>query len=207
MLQENPYEIFADDYESWFTENHHLFASEVAAIRKIMPEFEKGIEIGVGTGLFAQALGIHEGVEPSQAMRKKAETRGVHVYEAFAEDLPFADGIFDFALMVTVDCFLNNLGQAYRELHRILMKNGSLIVAFLDNASPLGKVYDQKKQNNIFYASAHFHTASQIKDALTQTGFQIRDACQTVFSLENRKQDIRAGTGEGVFAIILAAKK
>lgn len=69
MKQGIPYEIFADEYEAWFSENHHLFMSEVEAIRRLIPEFDKGLEIGVGTGLFAQKLGIKEGVEPSSAMR------------------------------------------------------------------------------------------------------------------------------------------
>lgn len=87
MKQDNPYEIFADEYEAWFSENHHLFMSEVEAIRRLIPEFEKGIEVGVGTGLFAQKLGIKEGVEPSSAMRAKAESRGIVTYNAAVENL------------------------------------------------------------------------------------------------------------------------
>ena len=77
MNDSNPYETYADEYKSWFKENDLLFTSELDAIRQLIPSFEKGLEIGVGTGLFAQALGIKEGIEPSAAMRKKAELRGV----------------------------------------------------------------------------------------------------------------------------------
>jgi SAM-dependent methyltransferase len=206
MQQENPYEIYADQYESWFSENQYLFASEVAAIRTFMPSFKKGIEIGVGTGLFAQALGISEGVEPSKAMRLKAAAKGIQVFDASVENLPFKNAIYDFALMVTVDCFLKDLDQAYRELNRILKKNGSLIVAFLDNDSPLGIIYDQKKKENLFYASATFHTANQMNKILQHSGFHIVESCQTIFSLENKTQDVRKGTGEGVFAVIHAIK-
>lgn len=206
MQHENPYEIYADQYESWFSENQYLFASEVAAIQTLMPSFKKGIEIGVGTGLFAQALGISEGVEPSKAMRLKAVARGIQVFDASVENLPFKNAIYDFALMVTVDCFLKGLDQAYRELNRILKKNGSLIVAFLDNDSPLGKIYDQKKKENRFYASATFHTANQMSKILQNSGFHIVESCQTIFSLENKTQDVRKGTGEGVFVVIHAIK-
>ena len=87
MTQDNPYEILADEYEAWFSENHHLFMSEVEAISRLLPEFRKGIEVGVGTGLFAQKLGIKEGVEPSSAMRAKAESRGIVTYHAAVENL------------------------------------------------------------------------------------------------------------------------
>lgn len=206
MTQDNPYEMFADEYEAWFSENHHLFMSEVEAIRRLLPEFEKGIEVGVGTGLFAQKLGIKEGVEPSSAMRAKAESRGIVTYDAAVEKLPFADHSYDLVLMVTVDCFLQDLGLALREIYRVLKTNGSLIIAFLDHASPLGEVYDKHKESSPFYASASFNSAEQMRGVLQESGFQIIDTCQTVFDLENRKQDVLSGTGEGVFAVVLAGK-
>lgn len=199
-------EIYVNEYESWFQDNRFIFESELDAIRQLMPPFTKGIEIGVGTGLFAHALGISEGVEPAEAMRSKAQARGIRVYDALAENLPFPDATYDFALMVTVDCFLNDVQQSYRELYRILKTKGSLIVAFLDQASPLGAVYEQKKHDSPFYSSAHFHTAEQIQEALILVGFQIIDTCQTVFTLENQKQEIRTGTGDGIFAVILASR-
>lgn len=206
MNQDNPYEMLADEYESWFTENQHLFMSEVKAIRRLLPEFEEGIEIGVGTGLFANALGIKEGVEPSSAMRVKAAARGITVYDAEIENLPFDDSTYDLALMVTVDCFLQDLNLAFNEIHRILKTKGSLVIAFLDIASPLGKVYDSKKDSNPFYASANFHTADQIISILQQSQFSVVEKCQTVFDLENKKQPVLSGTGKGVFVVILASK-
>lgn len=71
MTQDNPYEILADEYEAWFSENHHLFMSEVEAISRLLPEFRKGIEVGVGTGLFAQMLGIKEGSNPAPLCGQK----------------------------------------------------------------------------------------------------------------------------------------
>lgn len=128
------------------------------------------------------------------------------VHDAVAEDLPFDNDTYDLVLMVTVDCFLQDLGLTFREIHRILKINGSLVIAFLDHASPLGKVYDKHKESNPFYASANFHSAEQIKDLLQASGFQIIDTCQTVFDLDNRKQDVKPCTGEGVFAVVLAGK-
>jgi len=206
MNDSNPYETYADEYESWFKENNLLFSSELDAIRQLMPSFEKGLEIGVGTGLFAQALGINEGIEPSAAMRKKAELRGVRVIEALAEALPFACESFDLVLMVTVDCFLKDIQKAYQEAHRILKPGGSLIVAFIDRSSPLGQIYEEKKQYSPFYSHAHFHSAQEMKKILVDSGFKIENSRQTVFTLANQVQEVRTGTGQGVFAVIQASR-
>lgn len=206
MRDDNPYEIYADEYEAWFVENNLLFESELDAIRSLLPDFTKGIEIGVGSGLFAKELGIREGVEPSHALSIKAEAKGIYVYHAYVENLPFQDGSYDFSLMVTVDCFLSDVQKAFKELFRILRKNGSLLIAFLDYASPLGAIYDAKKHGNPFYSSAHFHTSEQIIEMLTKAGFQIGKTRQTIFNLDNKKKEVREGTGEGVFAVVIAAK-
>lgn len=121
MIDSNPYETYADEYEydSWFNENDLTFSSELDAIRQLMPSFKKGLEIDVGTGLFVQTIGIEKRIEPSAEMRIKAELRSVRVIEAFAESLLFADNSYDLVLMVTVDCFLKDTQSAYHEAHCI----------------------------------------------------------------------------------------
>ena len=53
-------------------------------------------------------------------MAELARQRGVEVIEGVAEALPFAEETFDFILMVTVDCFLDDVTQAFREANRVL---------------------------------------------------------------------------------------
>jgi SAM-dependent methyltransferase len=43
--------------------------------------------------------------------------------------------------MVTVVCFLDDVVRAFREVFRVLKPAGSLIVAFIDRESPLGRQY------------------------------------------------------------------
>jgi SAM-dependent methyltransferase len=129
------------------------------------------------------------------------------VINAYAEDLPIADASYDVVLTVTLDCFLKDVQQAYREISRILKPDSYLIVAFLDRASPLGAIYEAKKENSPFYAAAQFHSAEEIKKQLNQAGFQIVETRQTVFSLENQLQDSQSGSGEGVFVVFKAIKK
>jgi SAM-dependent methyltransferase len=193
-------------YDGWFEDNEFIFDSEVRAIRSLFPASGEGIEIGVGTGRFSSRLGIKVGVEPSREMAIKAVERGIDVIISFAEEMPIEDEKYDFALMVTVDCFLDDMHRAFREVRRILSGNGCFLIAFIDINAPLGKVYNEKKQYNEFYRSADFHSADEIQRALADAGFKIKDKRQTVFSFDNVPHKVKSGTGEGVFAVIKAEK-
>lgn len=64
-----PFEKYYQEYERWFEKNKYVYQSEIDAIKDLMPDFRKGIEIGVGSGRFAVPLGIDLGLEPSARMR------------------------------------------------------------------------------------------------------------------------------------------
>lgn len=193
-------------YEDWFKANNYIFEAELTAIKQLLPVSGEGIEIGIGTGVFSERLGIKKGIEPSFKMRERAIERGINVIQAFAENLPIQNGAYGFALMVTVDCFLNDILQAFKEVCRILSSDGHFIIAFIDKETPLGRIYDQNKHTNRFYKDAIFRSAQEIKKLLITTGFCVADERQTVFSLDNKSQDIKEGCGEGVFAVIKAKK-
>ena len=196
----------ADRYEAWYEQNHHLFEAELTAIKKVLPKFRSAVEIGVGTGIFAKALGIKEGLDPSPEMTRIAAARGISVMEGVAEDLPLDDASYDLVLMVTVDCFLSDVQAAFTEAHRILKRNGTLIIAFIDGDTPLGEVYEKKKDTNDFYRDATFHTTREMLWMLDNAGFSLIASKQTIFSLENKPQPVKDGTGDGVFAVLRLQK-
>lgn len=127
----------AAGYDSWFDENPLLLESEAEAIRQVMPEFRNGVEIGVGTGIFASRFGIGTGVDPSPDMGSWAERRGIRFVQGEAEALPLENAAYDLALMVTVDCFLTDPEAAFREIHRVLQPGGKFVIAFLDRETEL----------------------------------------------------------------------
>jgi len=194
-------------YEEWFSKNNNIVGSEIEAIKQLLPKSGEGIEIGVGTGIFASALGIKTGVEPSEKMRNKAIERGINTINAYAENLPIPDNMYDFVLMVTVDCFFTDILQSFKEAYRILTEEGFLIVAFIDKNTPLGQIYEEKKASNVFYKNARFHSATEMEELLRIAHFEIVDRRQTVFNLDNKIQEIKPDVGEGVFAIAKAMKK
>ena len=83
------FERHAQEYDAWFEVNSYAYESEVLALQSLLPQSGTGLEVGVGTGRFAVTLAITVGVEPAHAMASIARKRGIDVYEARAEELPF----------------------------------------------------------------------------------------------------------------------
>ncbi|HSB34575.1 MAG TPA: class I SAM-dependent methyltransferase, partial [Nitrospirota bacterium] len=120
-----------NEYEQWFVDHPLAYVSELHAIRDLLPKRGSGVEIGVGTGRFAAPLGIKRGIEPSKPMAELARRKGIEVTFGVAEKLPFRDGEFDFALMVTTVCFLDDPDLAFHEAYRVLRYGSPLIIGFI----------------------------------------------------------------------------
>jgi SAM-dependent methyltransferase len=196
----------ANDYDAWFENHPDLYLAELEAVRSFISASGCGVEIGVGTGRFAAPLGIPIGVEPALRMAELVRQRGIEVLKNSAEALPFADGSFDFAIMVTVVCFLDDVDQAFSEAHRILKPNGTLVIGFIDRESELGRRYSQKKDQSRFYCDATFYTVSQLEALLTKAGFSNFTYRQTLLPDEATDLTVREGYGCGGFVVIQAHK-
>lgn len=55
-MEHNPFDSLVSEYESWFVQNKTLFQSELLALKQVIPIGEKGIEIGIGSGIFNRKL-------------------------------------------------------------------------------------------------------------------------------------------------------
>jgi ubiquinone/menaquinone biosynthesis C-methylase UbiE len=209
MPKVEPFDKHAREYEDWFARNKFAYESELLAIRRLLPENGEGIEIGVGSGRFAAPLGIKVGVEPSSKLRQIARKKGVKVVYGVAESLPFDDSRFDFALMITTICFLDSIETGFKEANRILKPGGCLIIGLIDKNSPVGKLYQQHKKNNVFYRIATFYSVDEVLCYLNEAGFKDFNFIQTIFhNLEEIKdvEPIKQGYGEGSFVVVKATK-
>lgn len=210
MMEKRPFEIHTDEYEEWFEKNRFVYEAELRAVKELLPAEGESIEIGVGSGRFAVPLGIRLGIDPSLKMAEIAVKRGIEVHEGIAEDLPFDDGRFDFALMVTAICFLNDVKAALREAYRILKPGGALVIGFVDRTSPLGKKYERHKAENKFYREASFYSADEIVSLMTGAGFGNFAFTQTIFRDLNgidNTEVVKDGYGEGSFVVIRGEKQ
>jgi len=204
-----PFNDHIFEYEQWFTDNEFVYKSELQAIERLLPSEGRGIEIGIGSGLFAQPMGIVEGCDPSENMRNKAIEKGLDAIDGIAENLPYITNNVDFILMVTTICFIDDVDKAFEEIKRILKSNGAIIIAFIDKNSPIGRSYLENKEKSIFYKNAVFYSTEDILEILKQHNFAIEETVQTVFGNMKNITQIQMsedGYGKGSFVVIKATK-
>ncbi len=209
MPRIRPFEENVERYEEWFSRYPFAYASELEAVRALLPEEERGLEVGVGTGRFAGPLGVPVGVEPARAMGRVARERGVEVLSGTAEALPCEDGSFDYLLMVVAVCFLDDVYLAFREAHRVLRPGGHILIGFIDRVSPLGQAYEKLKSDSVFYREATFFSTDEVVFFLSQAGFGEFRFRQTLFGHpgEMKKADpVEPGHWKGSFVVVRGRK-
>ncbi len=200
-----PFEEHAVRYDQWFERHKHAYESELLALRELVPQTPRSIEIGVGSGRFAAPLSVRFGVEPSPKMAKLSRARGIDVVLGVAEALPFENLRFDLALMVTTVCFLDDISTSFEEAYRILKPEGAFVVGFIDRDSPLGMAYQGLKERNPFYAVATFRSVREVLTHLRDAGFVRLQIRQTVSHGPRGMASVeepREGHGLGSFVVI-----
>ena len=205
MARTTAFERFSDEYDDWFERHKNLYELELQAVRRFVDADAFGVEVGVGSGKFAAPLGIEIGVEPSLRMAAKAKATGIKVCRAVGERLPFRDASFDFALMVTTICFLDDPLKALQEIFRILEPSGAVVVGFVDKESAIGRRYQEKKNRSKFYREATFYSEEDVTRYLAESGFERLDAVRLVFDSEGKAREPSQGE-RGDFVVLKAHK-
>jgi SAM-dependent methyltransferase len=204
------FDLHPDRYDRWFERNEDAFRAEVAAVRRFVVGEPRGIEVGVGTGRFAAALGLRFGVDPSLPMLGLARRRSIEVVCGVAEALPFEAGSFDLALMTTTVCFLEDLTKSFLELARVLESGGSALIGMIDGQSWLGQKYRSEAAESAFYAGAKFHTVREVVEGLAEAGFHDLEYAQTLFETSSdggAGTRVRSGFGRGGFVVVHGSRR
>ncbi|RLB75530.1 MAG: SAM-dependent methyltransferase, partial [Deltaproteobacteria bacterium] len=197
MPKVDAFEKHSDAYDDWFVKNREAYEVELKAVQQLLPVGDvQGMEIGVGSGKFAVPLGIKIGVEPSGQMAVKAKQLGIEVHSGVAEELPFSADRFDFVLMVTTICFVDDIVQSFREALRVLISGGCILVGFVDMESELGQKYLQNRHKSKFYQQATFFSTREVLDHLETAGFGATEIKQTLIPGDTEKT-VLDGFGEG----------
>jgi SAM-dependent methyltransferase len=209
MPKNQPFDKYSAEYDSWFEKNKVIYESELRILKNLVPKKGEGIEVGVGSGRFAAPLGIPFGLEPSAQMRNIARSRGITVIGGLAETMPLSSCSFDFVLMVTTLCFLDDVDSSFKEIFRILKPEGCFIVGFIDENSTLGRIYQQHKHESKFYKEATFYSVDEVISYLRKAGFKKLRFSQTIFQRSSQiksLEPIKTGYGEGSFVTVKAIK-
>ncbi|MEM0027043.1 MAG: class I SAM-dependent methyltransferase [Ignisphaera sp.] len=169
-------------YDQWFDRNRIVYENEISLFRKFFPCRRPCIEIGVGTGRFAQPLDVEIGLDPSVEALKIAHRRGVLVASGFGEMTPFRSESFSTVYIIVTLCFVENPHKVLEEAVRVLKKGGRLVVCIIPLDSSLGLTYHRKKitKESVFYSYATFYTKSQLVEMLTSLNLRILRVANTL---------------------------
>ena len=187
--RDSPFEVLAEKYDAWFDQQGSLiFDIEVRAFRDLLPSLPgPWIEIGAGSGRFAEALGIEAGIEPSRNLGRMAEARGIRVKAARGEDSVFPRSSFGTAFLIVTLCFLGDPAAVLLRTAEILEPAGNLVLGLIVEESPWARFYSKKKeQGHPFYSIARFFACEEVLELLDRTGFEHRKTISTLFQLPDQ---------------------
>ncbi|NIA23219.1 MAG: methyltransferase domain-containing protein [Proteobacteria bacterium] len=186
--------VFSDyplKYDRWYDNNRDLYWPEMLALKRVVKKEEFGLEIGIGTGRFTMPLGVNIGIDPSYEALQIAQTRGVEVIEGIGEDIPFECDTFDYVLMVTTVCFLENPKKTFKESKRVLRKKGKLVIGMIPKRSDLGKIHLENKETSLFFKDVIFYSTKEITRYLKSAGFNKFQFLQTLINYPKEKEYFR----------------
>ncbi len=209
----SPFDILASEYDAWFEQEGKLiFDIEVRAFQEVLPLLPKPwLEIGVGSGRFAQALGIETGIDPSVKLLEIAKRHGINGFLARGEDRFFEVETFGTAFLIVTFCFIKSPLDVLSESHRILKDGGRIVLGLVLRDSPWGEYYQTKKrEGHCFYQHATFYSYQEVSDLLKRSGFIIEKVVSTLFQkpdaiteMESPREGFHSSAG---FTIVVANK-
>jgi SAM-dependent methyltransferase len=210
----SPFDDLAKEYDAWFDKKGSLvYFIEVQAFKSLLPTLPKPwLEIGVGSGRFAQALGIGIGVDPSIKLVKMARRRGVNAFLGWGEQELFNAESFGAIFLIVTLCFLDSPLEFLKEASRILMPGGKLVLGLVLRENPWGQFYQTKKeQGHRFYKFATFYSFDEVIRLIEQAGFATEKTISTLFQRPgevHHAEDLREGYfSDAGFTIIVAGKR
>jgi SAM-dependent methyltransferase len=189
------------EYDAWFDkEGSRIFFIEVKAFQGILPNLPKPwLEVGVGSGRFAQALGIDTGIDPSAKLLAIAKRRCIKVFQAKGEDRFFDEETFGTIFLIVTLCFVDSPLAVLQEAHRILKKEGKIVLGLVLRDSPWGRFYSTKKEEkHRFYKHATFYSYQGVTEFLEHTGFAVEKVVSTLFQKPNEVDEMEVPR-EGFF--------
>ena len=142
------FDIYANEYDSWFMENSNVLETEVRLVASCLKDAGEVLSIGCGSGLFEKILAdkygisVRKGIEPSAAMAEIARKRGMDVIVGTGEETDYGIEQFDTVLFNGCPCYMQDLALALRKAYAALRKGGKVVVIDVPKESAYGILYN-----------------------------------------------------------------
>lgn len=201
----------AAEYDQWYEESP-LFVLECDALKGLVtPLAGPALEIGVGPGRFAEALGVRFGLDPAWSPLVLARQRGVLTGQGVGEQLPYRRGIFGTVYLLFTLCFVADAAAVLAECHRVIRPGGHLVLGLVPAASPWGKALAVKKAaDHPFYRHARFYEVREAEALLAGAGFMVVERRSALFQppgAELGQEVAREGAVSGAGFVVVVGRR
>ena len=183
------FDLSAPKYNAWYEtpKGRQVLETELKALDGLIPGTGVGVEIGAGTGIFAESLSSDARtiicIDPSIGMLRRASERGLHVVLAPGERPPLRDRCLGFAYLVTVLEFVGE-PSAVLEVARGALRDGSpVVVLTINRESPWGELYERlRDEGNPIFAVARLYGFEEARAFIEAAGLAVAEAFGTLTS-------------------------
>ena len=181
------FDLVAETYDDWYNhpQGRQVFDAELKAVDMHIPKEGIGLELGAGTGIFAEHLTeVMRTVvclDPSGEMLKKAADRGMASVLGVGEALPLRVGVIDFTYMVTVLEFLDEPVTVLVEIRETAKGGAELTILFINSESSWGDLYrDIGSKGDPVFRHAKLYTMVEVEALMTVSGYRVTERAGTL---------------------------
>lgn len=181
------FDLVASTYDDWYDhpQGRQVFDAELNAVDLHIPKEGIGLELGAGTGIFAEHLtGAERTVvclDPSGEMLKKAVERGMASVLGVGDALPLRVGVLDFIYIVTVLEFLDKPVAVLEELRETAKGDAGLTILFINSESSWGDLYrDMGSKGDPVFRHARLYTMAEVEALIIESGYSVTERAGTL---------------------------
>jgi ubiquinone/menaquinone biosynthesis C-methylase UbiE len=174
-------------YDDWYThpQGRQVFEAEQRALESLVPGSGLGLEVGAGTGVFAESLTGEDRtiicLDPSGAMLAMARERKMPAIMGVCEYIPVTEGAVGFVYMVTTLEFLEYPVAALKQVRETTKKDAPLVIMFINADSVWGSLYRQiGAKGDPVFRHARLRSLSEVHEILVKAGYVIQECVGTL---------------------------
>jgi len=174
-------------YDDWYShpQGRQVFKAELKALESLIPDSGLGLEVGAGTGVFAESLTDEDRtiicLDPSGAMLAKAKERKMPAIMGVGEHIPVTEGAVGFAYMVTTLEFLEYPVVALKQVRETTKKDAPLVIMFINADSAWGSLYRRiGAKGDPVFRYARLRSLSEVHEMLVEAGYVIQGCVGTL---------------------------
>lgn len=174
-------------YDDWYShpQGRQVFKAELKALESLIPDSGLGLEVGAGTGVFAESLTEENRkiicLDPSGAMLAKAKERKMPAIMGVGEHIPITERAVGFAYMVTTLEFLENPVTALKQVRETTKKAAPLTILFINADSAWGSLYRRIGiKGDPVFRYARLRSLREVHEMLVEAGYVIQGCVGTL---------------------------